>query len=92
MSDGFGSFSPQTPFIKCQFISKSWKSGNFSRFYLGKNGNFRSESLGKMEIFDDFTLEKWEFSAKKAWKSGNFERNLPEKVEIIGYNSIFQQR
>ena len=45
-----------------------------------------------MEIFDDFTLEKWKFSAKKAWKSGNFERNLPEKVEIIRYNSIFQQR
>lgn len=45
-----------------------------------------------MEIFDDFILEKWKFSAKKAWKSGNFERNLPEKVEIIGYNSIFQQR
>jgi|GEM_PF-1119070 len=81
MSDGFCSFSPQTPFIKCQFISKSWKSGNFSRFYLGK-----------MEIFGQKVLEKWKFSAQKAWKSGNFERNLPEKVEIIGYNSIFQQR
>ena len=56
-----------------------------------------------MEIFDDFTLEKWKFlmispwksgnfQPKKSWKSGNFERNLPEKVEIIGYNSIFQQR
>ncbi|MBO4736226.1 MAG: hypothetical protein J5614_07500 [Paludibacteraceae bacterium] len=92
MSDGFCSFSPQTPFIKCQFISKSWKSGNFSRFYLGKMEIFGQKVLEKMEIFDDFTLEKWKFSAQKAWKSGNFERNLPEKVEIIGYNSIFQQR
>ncbi len=61
MSDGFYSFSPQTPFIKCQFISKSWKSGNFSRFYLGK-----------MEIFSQKVLEKWKFLMISPWKSGNF--------------------
>lgn len=72
MSDGFYSFSPQTPFIKCQFIFKSWKSGNFSRFYLGK-----------MEIFGQKVLEKWKFLMISPWKSGNFQPKKLGKVEIL---------
>lgn len=72
MSDGFCSFSPQTPFIKCQFISKSWKSGNFSRFHLGK-----------MENFGQKVLEKWKLLMISPWKSGNFQPKKLGKVEIL---------
>ncbi len=36
-----------------------------------------------MEIFDDFTLEKWKFLMISPWKSGNFQPKKLGKVEIL---------
>ena len=63
---------------KVEFSSKtSWKSGNFSQFYLGK-----------VEILGVKSLEKWKFLAKTSWKSGVFSRFYLEKVEILGLKSL----
>lgn len=56
------------------------KNGNFSRFYLGK-----------VEILELKSLEKWKFQPILPWKSGNFERNLHRKMEILGYSNILQK-
>lgn len=40
------------------FILEKWK---FSLKTPWKSGNFESKTLGKVEILDDFILEKWKF-------------------------------